>query len=214
MANEPTMTTRLTLWSLTANALLFLSLLILLRQSSCLHSAPCGEVERTSDTVTRYIARTDTSYRTITAYVPRVEHILVYAHDTISVPGTSELISCADTVVYSDSIYRAREFKAVINDLITANRIARRTVQWADLTPVTERTVTTTVTIEKKQPLLKVYLGTSAGVRYAEPLTRGGLDIAPAASLLIADRYMIDAGYYILGGEISAGVKVRLSFKK
>jgi hypothetical protein len=119
-----------------------------------------------------------------------------------------------DSAFYTDSIYRAREFKAVINDIITGNRIAQRSILWADLTPITEQMITKTVTIEKKQPLIKVYLGANAGVRYETPLSRGGLDIAPAGSIIFSDRYMVDVGYYILGGEITAGVKVKLSFKK
>lgn len=205
---------KITTWSLAGNAVLILVALLLLRGSACTHSDPCREVQRTSDTVTRYTDRTDTMYRTITAYVPRVEHIIQHSSDTVQLYTKADEQPCMDTVCYADSIYRAREFKAIINDVITGNRIAQRSIQWADLTPITDRTVTNTITIEKKQPLVKLYLGADAGIRYAKPLVWGGLDIAPAASLVIADRYMLDAGYYILGGEISAGVKVKLSFRK
>lgn len=206
-------TNKITLWSLVSNAVLVLVVLLLLRGSACTHTDPCSEVQRTSDTITCYADRTDTMYRTITAYTPRVERIIVHSVDTVALNKPSVTV-CTDTVLYSDSIYRVKEFKAVISDVITANRIAQRSIQWADLTPITERTVTNNITIEKKQPLVKVYLGADAGLRYGTPLIRGGLDIAPAASLVIADRYMLDAGYYILGGEISAGVKVKLSFRK
>jgi hypothetical protein len=102
----------------------------------------------------------------------------------------------------------------VIYDIITGNRIAQRSVQWADLAPTEVRTITKTITVDKKQPIIKVYLGASAGVRYASPLTQGGIDVAPTGSVIISDRYMIDLGYYVLGGEITAGVKVKLSFTK
>ena len=214
MNNELLKTDKITHWSLVSNAVLLIALLLLLRGSTCRRMTPCEEVRRTSDTVVRYSTRTDTMYRTLTAYMPRVERILTHTWDTIYGIDSAATVSCSDTVVYSDSIYRAREFKAIIQDRITANRIAQRTIRWADLTPITDRTVTTTITVEKPEPLVKVYLGAATGVRYTAPLTRGGLDIAPAASLIISDRYMIDAGYYILGGEISAGLKVKLSFRK
>ncbi len=207
-------TNKITMWSLVSNAVLVVVVLMLLRSASCGRVAPCTEIERSSDTVVRYTDRTDTIYRTLAAYVPRVERVIVQTHDTIQTDGRAVAAVCADTVLYSDSIYRAREFKAIINDIITGNRIARRSVQWADLTPITDRTVTNTITVEKKPALIKVYLGADAGIHYDAPMMRGGLDIAPSAAMLIADRYMLDAGYYILGGEISAGVKVKLSFRK
>ncbi|MBS1619637.1 MAG: hypothetical protein JST76_14025 [Bacteroidetes bacterium] len=206
-------TNKITIWSLAGNAVLVLMVLLLLRGHGCMHTATDVAVSKTSDTIVRYTDRTDTMYRTITAYIPHVERVIVTQRDTLfSVKSAAPL--CSDTVLYADSIYRAREFKAIITDIVTANRIARRSIQWADLTPVTDRTVTNNTTLEKQQALLKVYLGAAAGVRYAEPLTRGGLDIAPALSVVVADRYMLDAGYYILGGEISAGLKVKLSFHK
>ena len=166
-----------------------------------------------SDTIVRYTRRTDTLYRTIATYIPAPVQIIRSVHDT-SVIMQSSAVSCTDTLLYSDSVYRAAEFKAVISDIITGNRIARRSIQWADLTPMTERTITNTITVEKKQPLAKVYIGALVGVRYATPLLQGGLDVAPTASVILADRYMIDISYYVLGGQITAGAKVKLSFKK
>lgn len=167
-----------------------------------------------ADTVTRYVDRTDTLYRSIAAYKPVPIKITALPDSQHQFTNVSSGCFPTDSTFYSDSIYRAREFKAVINDIITGNRIARRSILWADLTPITEATITKTVTIEKKQPLIKVYLGADAGVRYETPLTRGGLDIAPAGSIIFSDRYMVDVGYYVLSGQITAGIKVKLSFKK
>ncbi len=206
---------KITLWSLAGNAVLaVVAILLLLRSGGCKHAEPCTEVRRTSDTIIRYTERTDTMYRTLTAYVPRVERVVVHSSDTLRMAAQANLHAGTDTVLYSDSIYLAREFKAIINDVITGNRIAQRSIRWADLTPITDRTVTNTTVIEKQPVLVKVYLGADAGVRYTVPLARGGLDIAPSASIVIADRYMLDAGYYIAGGQITAGVKVKLAFRK
>jgi hypothetical protein len=185
-----------------------------------------------SDTVVQYVQRTDTMYRHIATYVPvpvrTTDHgpLTTDSSDSVvcrlssvdrrpsSVDRRPSSVVYSDTAVYSDSIYRAHEFKAVIYDIITGNRIAQRSVQWADLAPTEVRTITKTITVDKKQPIIKVYLGASAGVRYASPLTQGGIDVAPTGSVIISDRYMIDLGYYVLGGEITAGVKVKLSFTK
>ena len=195
-------------------AVFFVTGFIIGTQMRGCHGAKTTEVKSIhSDTIMRYTRRTDTLYRTIATYRPAPMQIIRGIHDT-SVITQSSPVSCADTLRYSDSVYRAEEFKAVISDIITGNRIARRSIQWADLAPVAERTITNTITLEKKQPIAKVYIGASVGVRYATPMLQGGIDIAPSGSVILADRYMIDVCYYVLGGQITAGAKIKLSFKK
>ena len=200
---------------LIAVAIFFVIGFILGTQMRGCRRGPLTEIKSVrSDTVMRYVDRTDTLYKSIAVYKPAPVKVMTLTDSQLPSRNISSDCFPTDSAFYSDSIYRAREFKAVINDIITGNRIASRSILWADLTPITETTITKTVTIEKKQPVIKVYLGANAGVRYETPLTRGGLDIAPAASVILSDRYMVDVGYYILGGEITAGLKVKLSFKK
>ena len=68
--------------------------------------------------------------------------------------------------------------------------------------------MTNNITVEKKQSLVKVYLGAEVegGKNY--------LDVAPDASIVFSDRYMLDFSYYILNQHFSVGGKVKLSFKK
>jgi len=183
-----------------------------------------GEERRrlvSSDTVVRYVPRTDTLWHTIelTNNIPYT----VWGHDTIIVvSGKSQVagksndsisahryLFISDTVAYSDTLRQANEFKAILLDTLAGNRIIGRSLRWANLTPIEVKTVTNTVM--KKDALLKVYIG--ADMYGGKDAGKVNLDLAPAASLVFGDRYMLDLGYYIFHQEISAGLKVKLSFK-
>jgi hypothetical protein len=176
-----------------------------------------------SDTVLRYVQRTDTLWHTmeLTNNIPYT----VWGHDTIIVvSGKSQVASksndsvssilryvfVSDTVAYSDTLRRANEFKAEIFDTLAGNRIIGRSLRWANLAPIEVKTVTNTVM--KKEALVKVFLG--ADMYGGKEGTNVNLDLAPAASVVFRDRYMLDLGYYIFHQQVTAGLKVKLSFGK
>ena len=176
-----------------------------------------------SDTVVRYMPRRDTLWHTIelTNNIPYT----VWGHDTIvvasgksqgarifydSIPTAHRYLFVSDTVAYSDTLRQANEFKAEIFDTLAGNRIIGRSLRWANLTPIEVKTVTNTVL--KKDALVKVFVG--ADMYGGRDASKINLDLAPAASLVFRDRYMLDLGYYIFHQEVSAGLKVKLSFGK
>jgi hypothetical protein len=168
-----------------------------------------------TDTLIHFVPRTDTLWQTITQ--SRDIPYRVWGHDTVIVQpyqrisgsdtGMRTLYTVqSDTAVYADSLREADLFRAIITDTLTANRIIGRSLRWADLSPIEVKTVTNTVL--KKQPLIKAYLGAEAyGGRSGGKVN---IDLAPAASLIFADRYMVDLGYYIFDQQVTAGMKVRL----
>ena len=176
-----------------------------------------------SDTVVSYVPRTDTLWHTIelTNNIPYT----VWGHDTVLVSrsmsqggsifcdslfAAHRYVFISDTVAYSDTLRQANEFKAELYDTLAGNRIIGRSLRWANLTPIEVKTVTNTVI--KKEALVKVFVG--ADVYGGRTGTNINLDLAPAASLVFRDRYMLDFGYYIFHQEVSAGLKVKLSFRK
>ena len=172
-----------------------------------------------SDTVVRYIPRTDTLYRTVelTNNIPYT----VWGHDTVLIHHIETIhnhdttyqtfyICHSDTVGYKDTLRQAEEFKAEIFDTLYDNRIISRQIKWANLTPIETRTITNTRML--KTALIKVYIGADAYGGKSGP--KYNLDLAPAASLVFNDRYMLDLGYYIFNQQLTAGFKVKLSFKK
>jgi len=172
-----------------------------------------------SDTVIKYVPRTDTLWRTIelTNDIPYT----VWGHDTViihhiqTINGHDTTIHTlytfiTDTAAFSDTLRQANEFKAEIFDTLAGNRIIGRSLKWANLTPIEIRTVTNTRML--KPALVKVYLGADAyGGKTGAKIN---LDLAPAASVVFRDRYMVDLGYYIFNQQLTAGFKVKLSFKK
>jgi hypothetical protein len=177
------------------------------------------ELART-DTLIHFLPRHDTIWQSIelTHNIPYT----IWGHDTIiatssksqamsgpcdSILASRRYVFISDTAVYADSIHQANEFKAIITDTLTNNRIIGRNIRWADIAPIEVRDITKTMT--KKSALIKVYAGAE---------TYGGkaggkinIDLAPAASVVFADRYMLDIGYYIFNQQVTAGLKIKLS---
>jgi hypothetical protein len=188
--------------------------------SGCHGSAGTGSVKPLhSDTVIRFIDRIDTEWHQI-ELVNDIPYT-VWGHDTVYVRKTervsgrdtswiTQYIAMTDTVAYADTLRQAGAFKAEIFDTLAQNRIIGRSLRWANLSPLEVKTVTNTVL--KKSPLVKVFVGADAYGGYTA--SKINIDLAPGASLVFADRYMVDLGYFIFHQEISAGLKVKLSFKK
>jgi hypothetical protein len=198
-----------------AITVVFTVLLIwLLSQIGCggKHGSNSPVIAKT-DTITHYITRTDTALKLV--YLDRSVPVKVirYKTDSFSYPVMLESIAqtCLDTVLYSDSIRQAGKFKAVINDTITNNGIIGRSVYFADLTPIESKTVTNTVV--KKPPLVKVYLGVQGSVPVND-VRLNRFDVAPSASLIINDRYMLGIGYELFSQRAQLGLQYKISLKK
>jgi hypothetical protein len=184
----------------------------------CIHGPSQYALVKT-DTLIHFIHQTDTAWHTVqipvgipyevrgkdTVYIKHVEQVL--NHDTVY---NLLYTFSTDTAVYADSIRQANEFKAILTDTLFDNRIIGRQIRWANLSPIEVKTIDNTVV--KKQSLVKLYLGVDAYGGKASG--KVNVDIAPAASLVFADKYMLDLGYYILNQQVTAGVKVKLSFIK
>lgn len=163
------------------------------------------------DTSLVYLQRTDTLLKTVATYVPRPYRIEKAGPDTVAWHPACSDTRPAEFTFYADTLRRANEFKAVITDTVLG-RILGRSVQWADLSPTALKTVNTTLRTEKKSAFLKLYAGADAGAGTYGP--KYSLDLAPAISAVFADRYMVDAGYYVLNRQATLGLKVKLSFRK
>ena len=168
-----------------------------------------------TDTLVHFLPRIDTIWHTVqsTRSIP----YRVWGHDTVYAIRTERIIGLdtswltayqyiTDTAVYADTLREQDAFKAEIFDTLYGNRIMGRSVRWADLTPIEVRSITNTVVT--KAPLVKVYIGAEA--YGGKSGSKVNVDVAPAASLVFADRYMLDLGYYIFNEQATAGLKVRI----
>ena len=174
-----------------------------------------GEELVHTDTLIHFVPRTDTMWHTIELRqnIPYT----VWGHDTVYVLGTERITGhdttwltayrySTDTAIYADTLREQDRFKAEIFDTLYGNRIIGRSVLWADLAPIEVQRITNTVV--RRSPLVKVYLGAEA--YGGKTGSRVNVDLAPAASLIFGDRYMLDLGYYIFNEQATVGMKVRI----
>ena len=179
-----------------------------------------GETLIKADTVTHFIHATDTLYRTIN--VAQSVPYKIYGHDTVYVHHTETIHNhdtinnllftfSTDTAIYSDSIRQENEFKAILIDTLFNNRITGRQIKWVNLAPTKVENITKM--IEKKQSLVKVFLGAGFTFPVAN-IASSRFDVSTGLGLLISDKIMVNADYGIVGQQINLGAKVKLSFKK
>lgn len=179
-----------------------------------------GEKLIKTDTVTHFIHATDTVYKTM-----NIAHSVpykIYGHDTVYVHHIETIHNndtinnllftfSTDTAIYSDSIRQVDEFKAILIDTLFNNRIIGRQIKWANLTPIKVEDITKT--IEKKQSLVKVFLGAGMVIPVAN-IASNRFDVSAGLGLLIADKIIVGADYGIVGQQIHLGAKIKLTLKK
>lgn len=202
---------------------------LMLRLQSC-----GGGTVSHSDTVTAYVTRTDTAYKTIETKVPVPYKVVVYhfrdttkmvSHSNNSNNSTLSIseglkdsnlqkAQSAETTgvisYYSDSLRMKDEFKAVITDTVDG-KILGRSVKWADLTPIEKVVITNTVV--KNGALIKGFIGVGVSIP-TRSVVMSGADFVPGAALLIKDRYLISADYGVFHGTATVGLKIKLQFHK
>lgn len=127
-------------------------------------------------------------------------------------------ISCNDTNLYKTDTLSPENFKATATATVTNNELINLKVDYKNLAPEKWRieTITKTVVQEKKQSLVKVYLGVHVGTTIVNKTIgayRGGGDI----DAIIADRHMLGINGGVnsnLHPEIGIRFSEKLSFRK
>ncbi len=130
----------------------------------------------------------------------------------------SNSLSCSDTNFYKTDTLSPENFRATATATVTNNELINLKVDYKNLAPEKWRieTITKTVVQEKKQSLVKVYLGVRVGASIVNKTIgtyRGGGDI----DAIIADRHMlgINGGVNsMLQPEVGIRFSEKISFKK
>ena len=163
------------LMSVGLNIVLAIALLLCLKQCG---NQPCPDatvITKWTDTVfvNEKTAHTDTA---ILTPIVRVIHKHKNNNDTslsfsptvsVFIPGsaenttrTSSFYDCADTIEYSDTTYRKNEYRAVIHEQISGNKIIQRKLLFTNLSP---QIVEHIDKIIPQRERVRVYLGVMAG---------------------------------------------------
>jgi hypothetical protein len=206
----------------TAGIIVILSLMLFFGLGTCtgykMHrTVPCSEVRIVHDTTYRTIPVTEIKYYPEVHSVPaRVKHLSreydLAGLDLLQPESVRQIVQAdTDTVIYVDSLFAKNEFRAIIRDTISRNKIIGRGTSFANLAPILERDIETKTTI-KHEAWVKVFPCISLqGGKVTGKYTG---DVGAGLAIVAADRYLIAADYKFINQQVGLLLGVKLSFKK
>lgn len=127
----------------------------------------------------------------------------------------SVLESCLDTNIFKLDTSVVDNFKASVTATVTGNEIIGMHVDFQNFKPEKWKVINTKTTVEKKQPLVKVFPELYARANFNAVTATGG-GAGGGASFVVNDRHLVgvDAGANkSLGQPISGEVMLRYGFK-
>ena len=98
--------------------------------------------------------------------------------------------TCLDTNIYKNDTISVDNFRATSTAYVTGNELVKLQIEWLNLKPELWKIKRETITVEKKQSLVKVYTGIYAGVSIANKTVasyHGGVGL----DAIISDRHLI-----------------------
>jgi len=108
--------------------------------------------------------------------------------------GHSTIVSvsalCLDTNIYKQDTLSVDNFRATSTAYVTNNELIKLQVEWINLKPELWKIKRETITVEKKQSIVKVYTGLYGGVAIANKTVasyHGGIGL----DAIISDRHLI-----------------------
>lgn len=113
---------------------------------------------------------------------------------TIDTFGHSTIVSvsalCLDTNIYKNDTLSVDNFRATSTAYVTNNELIKLQVEWINLKPELWKIKRETITVEKKQSVVKVYTGLYGGVAIQNKTVatyHGGIGL----DAIISDRHLI-----------------------
>lgn len=132
----------------------------------------------------KYTGRQNYSYTSDTNKVKALEY------STANNLELSYTNSCLDTNIFTVDTQAVDNFKARATATVTNNQLISLLIEYQNLKPEKWKVLSKTVTVEKKQSLVKVYTGIYAGVSIANKTVasyHGGVGL----DAIISDRHLI-----------------------
>ena len=108
------------------------------------------------------------------------------AHEGVS----NKINICLDTNIYKNDTLAVDNFRATSTAYVTNNELIKLQIEWLNLKPELWKIKRETVTVEKKQSLVKIYTGLYGGVAIQNKAVasyHGGVGL----DAIISDRHMI-----------------------
>ena len=124
------------------------------------------------------------------SYTSDTNKINCLVGDTVSDHDFSYTNSCLDTNIFTVDTQAVDNFKARATATVTNNQLIGLHIEYQNFKPEKWKVLSKTVTVEKKQSLVKVYTGIYAGVSIANKTVasyHGGVGL----DAIISDRHLI-----------------------
>ena len=103
---------------------------------------------------------------------------------------SNEINICLDTNIYKNDTLSVDNFRATSTAYVTNNELIKLQVEWINLKPELWKIKRETITVEKKQSVVKVYTGLYGGISLQNKAVasyRGGIGL----DAIISDRHLI-----------------------
>ena len=149
------------------------------------------------------------------SYTSDTNKINCLADDTVNNHVFSYTNSCLDTNIYTVDTQAVDNFKIKAIAAITNNQLIGLHFEYQNFKPEKWKVLSKTVTVEKKQPLVKVFPELYARTSFNSITVTGG-GAGGGASFVVKDKHMLglDAGAnFGIGQPISGEVMLRYGFK-
>jgi len=124
------------------------------------------------------------------SYTKDTNKINAFEHFNVNIDTLSYTNYCLDTNIYKNDTISVDNFRATSTAYVTNNELIKLQIEWLNLKPELWKIKRETITVEKKQSLVKIYTGIYAGVAIANKTVasyHGGVGI----DAIISDRHLI-----------------------
>ena len=124
------------------------------------------------------------------SYTKDTNKINAFEHFNVNIDTLSYTNYCLDTNIYKNDTISVDNFRATSTAYVTNNELIKLQIEWLNLKPELWKIKRETVTVEKKQSIVKIYTGLYGGVAIQNKKVasyHGGIGL----DAIISDRHMI-----------------------
>ena len=149
------------------------------------------------------------------SYTKDTNKINAFEHFNVNIDTLSYTNYCLDTNIYKNDTISVDNFRATSTAYVTNNELVKLQIEWLNLKPELWKIKRETVTVEKKQALVKVFPELYARATFNAVTATGG-GAGGGASFVVKDKHMIgiDGGAnFGIGQPESGEVHLRYGMK-
>ena len=124
------------------------------------------------------------------SYTKDTNKINAFEHFNVNIDTLSYTNYCLDTNIYKNDTISVDNFRATSTAYVTNNELIKLQIEWLNLKPELWKIKRETITVEKKQSIVKIYTGLYGGVAIQNKKVasyHGGIGL----DAIISDRHMI-----------------------